>query len=265
MRDCLKPPRGGRRTGRLGTGRHDFVDVTRQGMMRCPLSSCSYRPLNMRSLRRSLKVHCGAYHKTVYRYIYRFPNQQGWGEFTYPTDPIAEEGLGATQETVSRDSHTEHPPQPQIGGGRSPRRPSQEASPVNPTVPRRMNEGASSSTGMECTTGGKTLVDKGTRLRRGRRTEGQPKLLPWIQAREIEKIIEQRTAGGLVPKNPEWNERKEPHKHTEWSQRYDKNANTPLHTQPVIRMLEDQYNTSSPQETQEDWWNDLVRDEEDDQ
>lgn len=75
MRNCLKPDkqnlvRGKRR--KPGASKRDFVDVTKAEMLRCPLPSCGYRPINTKNLRRSICSHCGTVHGVAFTYTYHF-------------------------------------------------------------------------------------------------------------------------------------------------------------------------------------------------
>ena len=87
MRVCLRPEkiRGKGARVRTGTHRRDYADVTRAQMVRCHLSSRSYRPINKRNLRQSLKAHSKTYHRTDYTYANRFKMQPGgMGTFVFP-------------------------------------------------------------------------------------------------------------------------------------------------------------------------------------
>ena len=272
MRSCLKPDKGrGRGSSRTGTSRHDFVDITRTEMLRCPLSSCSYRPLNSRSLRQSIRAHCGAYHKTAYQYVYRYLGQQGWAEYKYPPDPepvqmqaqiLSTPPQGEQKETTGERAAEQQQPQPLV----HPESQESCAKTAKNTGTSGRGESTQGSTAVSARDGGKTeaskgrqLVAGGTRYRRGRLADEQPRLLTWMQARALEKETEQRMQGGLVPKDPEWGSgAKTSQPPMKWSDRYDKNVSTPL--EPLYATQNMDISSAEVQETQEDWWNDMICD-----
>ena len=140
-------------------------------MTRCPLKSCTCRPPNTRALRQSLRAHCGAYHKTAYRYRYRFPIQRGCGEFAYPPEPEAEGSQNAPQGAVGVEERPGMVSQiQQIGTGQVGRSREDVSQNVAPQVPDQVVGHT-----VRCPQATR-LVNDGTRYRRGRRTDGQPKL-----------------------------------------------------------------------------------------
>ena len=119
-------------------------------------------------------------------------------------------------------------------------------------------------TGVSGTSGGKVqeskgrqLVAGGTRYRRGWLAEEQPRLLTRMQARALEKETEQRKQGGQVPRDPDWERGVKVGLPTKRSDRYDKNVSTPLEPPNATQSIS--ISQAEVQETQEDWWNDMIR------
>ena len=105
------------------------------------------------------------------------------------------------------------------------------------------------------------MVDDGTRLRKSRREGGQHRILSWREAKTLEKETEQRTKGGFVRKPDDWGgaSTDKGNKSQDWNARYGRNANAPILSNIVDKVVA--MPSQEAQKTQEDWWNALVRED----
>ena len=258
MRECLKPDRHApsNSTTRTGVNRHDFVDVTKADMYRCPLPSCSYRPINTKNLRQSIKSHCGAYHRTAYTYTYRFKIQGRWTSLIYPLPPTGIQPTPQTNTEGHCESLTEHAPTQKNTGA-----PTLEQSGVGGRTPyetqtlatgrgkNKQNKGPEQVKGAQKGRR-KVSAEKGPRDRRSRLEPNQPTLMSWINARRLEKEVEERTASAPPLKDPNWGPFRADEHRRDQRERYDRNTCLPLRP-----------GDTAPGETQDDWWESVMQDE----
>ena len=268
MRSCLKLDKTRGQHVKAGTSRHDYVDVTRTDMWRCPLTSCTYRPLNQRNLKQSLRAHCGAYHKTKYKYRYRFKTQYGWGVFEYPIpeeipldraevaqpEQMAREQRGEVLRAQAKAHIDVCPTHPNPQNPVMPRQ-------TVPTAPKTPAPGKRYEAPKP-----KSLVAQGTRYRRRRTEEDQPKLFQWIASHTVQPKENQRhpapgqnSAGSSTDMRnvPEGT----PTQPSQWDARRDNNAYRPLVDN--IHHPEETGDTSrqAEHETADDWWAPVIHDE----